>query len=140
MKSSKNSIGICLKSLLVLVAVNVGSGARASDNAATLAIHPAEPVQEALFRNWLFSRCIAKADSASALSADAHRSAALYAGKSLLPAAAYSAGDALIDRFLDRPFTGPVAGSYHTVACIDLYHSGEAGRLFARFAAQLDQP
>jgi hypothetical protein len=138
MKSSKISIGICLKSLVVLLAIHFAPAAGASDNAATLAIHPAQPVQEALFRDWLLSRCIARSDNVGALPADAHRAAAFYAAKSRLPAGAFTAGDALIDRFLDRPFRGPVEGSYHTVACIDLYQSGEARRLFDRFAAQLE--
>ncbi|CAI2422359.1 Uncharacterised protein [Serratia ficaria] len=89
--------------------------------------------QEALYQNWLISRCLGKFTDSENTRQDALRSASAYLEFSTLPLIAFEKGEKLIERYLKEKSTGSVPGSYHTLACLRLSHSKEANDIFTAY-------
>ncbi len=76
-----------------------------------------------IFKNWVLSRCIAKAYSADATKRDAEISASAYLEYGFSSIEMYEKGEMLVDEYLARNYSGSIDGKYNTMKCIDLFHS-----------------
>ena len=82
--------------------------------------------QEALYKNWLTSRCIGKS----------FRSASAYLELSKLPMDAFEQGEKLAEQYANKNSQGSVQGTYHTLDCLSLQSASEANVIFSRYSNQ----
>ncbi|MGM7649979.1 hypothetical protein C3458_01260 [Serratia marcescens] len=92
--------------------------------------------QEALYKNWLVSRCIGKSTDSVKTKQDAFRSAAAYLELSELPLDAFEQGEKLAEQYVNKNNQGSVKGSYHILACLSLQSASEANVIFSRYSSQ----
>ncbi|MEW7000800.1 type VI secretion system amidase immunity protein Tai4 [Serratia ureilytica] len=85
--------------------------------------------QEALYKNWLVSRCIGKSTDLVKTKQDAFRSAA-YLELSKLPMDAFEQGEKLAEQYANKNSQGSVQGTYHTLDCLSLQSASEANVIF----------
>ncbi|CUY59562.1 T6SS amidase immunity protein Tai4 family protein [Serratia marcescens] len=91
--------------------------------------------QEALYKNWLVSRCIGKSTDLVKTKQDAFRSAA-YLELSKLPMDAFEQGEKLAEQYANKNSQGSVQGTYHTLDCLSLQSASEANVIFSRYSNQ----
>jgi len=89
--------------------------------------------QEAIYSNWLVSRCLGKATDSEKTREDAFRSASAYLEFSKLPLDAFNKGEELVSQSLQKHAQGSVKGSYHTLECLSLPQSAEAKVIFKKY-------
>ncbi|HEJ1089261.1 TPA: hypothetical protein SLP28_002239 [Serratia marcescens] len=92
--------------------------------------------QEALYKNWLVSRCIGKSTDSVKTKQDAFRSAAAYLELSKLPMDAFEQGEKLAEQYANKNSQGSVQGTYHTLDCLSLQSASEANVIFSRYSNQ----
>lgn len=88
--------------------------------------------QKQLLKNWALSRCLGEISDNEAVAADANRSAAGYFEFSSVPVEGFEKLSALVGKYAGARYRGSVEGSFHTMQCIDLFHSAELERLVTR--------
>ena len=81
--------------------------------------------QKTLLKNWAFSRCLAEVHSDELTKIDAQATASAYFEFGVLPVEAYDEVSALIDVFANLKYGGETKSEFHTMKCIDLFHSKE---------------
>ena len=86
--------------------------------------------QEVIYKNWALSYCLSKIAPDAASKQDALNTASAYFEKSNLPVESFSAAEPLIQKYLDKNYTGSIPGTFNTKKCIDLYESDELVELF----------
>ncbi len=85
--------------------------------------------QQVIFKNWILSRCLAKAYVSEEARNDAQISASAYLEFGKAPIEMYEKADALVEQYLAKKYEGSVKGEFKTMKCIDLFHSKEVERL-----------
>ena len=86
--------------------------------------------QAQIYKNWVLSYCLSKIALDAASKQDALNSASAYLEKSSLPVESFTAAQPLIQKYLDKNYTGSIAGSFNTKKCIDLYQSEELSQFY----------
>jgi hypothetical protein len=90
--------------------------------------------QTVLLKNWVLSRCLAKATPSKPAKDDAQLTASAYLEFGNLPIEAYDEGESLVDQYLKRHYSGVINGNYNTMKCIDLFHGKELDALARKYA------
>lgn len=92
--------------------------------------------QNMLFKNWILSRCLAKAYPSEESKNDAQISASAYLEFGKAPIEAYEQAEALVEKQLSKKYEGSVKSEFNTMKCIDLYHGKEAEKLARKYAGK----
>ncbi len=79
--------------------------------------------EQILLKNWALSRCIGQAFANEQTRQDAYNSASGYLEYGHAPIEAYDDIGKLITIFLAKKYGGSIPGTFHTMECIDLFHS-----------------
>ena len=79
--------------------------------------------EQTLLKNWALSRCIGQAFGNQQTRQDAYNSASGYLEYGQAPIEAYDDIGKLITIFLAKKYAGSIPGTFHTMECIDLFHS-----------------
>ena len=79
--------------------------------------------EQVLLKNWALSRCIGTAFANAEIKQDAFNSASGYLEYGHVPIEAYEEVSKLISVFLARKYSGSIPGTFHTMECLDLFHS-----------------
>ena len=79
--------------------------------------------EQILLKNWALSRCIGQAFGNQQTQQDAYNSASGYLEYGHAPIEAYDDIGKLITAFLAKKYAGSIPGTFHTMECIDLFHS-----------------
>lgn len=90
--------------------------------------------QNVLFKNWVLSRCLAKAYSSDESKKDAEVTASAYLEFGKAGIEAYEKADVLVGKYLATTYDGSVHSSYNTMKCIDLFHSRDLDSLAKKYA------
>jgi Type VI secretion system (T6SS), amidase immunity protein len=96
--------------------------------------------QTLLLKNWVLSRCLAKAYPSKQAKTDAQLSASGYLEFGNVPIEAYDEGELLVDQYLKRTYSGVIKNSYNTMKCIDLFHSKALEALTQKYTANIKPP
>ncbi|MGK0664684.1 T6SS amidase immunity protein Tai4 family protein [uncultured Serratia sp.] len=88
--------------------------------------------QEALYKNWLVSRCLGKFTDSENTRKDAFRSASAYLEFSKLPLSAFEEGEKLVESYLTQERQAATTDSYHTLECLALSQSKDAHKTFIK--------
>ena len=87
-----------------------------------------------LLRNWVLSRCLAKAYPSPVAKEDAEATASAYLEFGNAPIEAYEEGERLVGQYLLRHYKGVGKGQFNTMKCIDLFHGKEVTELVRKYA------
>lgn len=89
--------------------------------------------QKVMLKNWVLSRCLAKAYPSEQAKDDAQLTASAYLEFGNAPIEAYEQGELLVDQYLKRSYSGSIKGPYNTMKCIDLFHGKELENLARKY-------
>ncbi|CAG0943522.1 hypothetical protein BROC_02323 [Candidatus Brocadiaceae bacterium] len=119
-----------MKKTLAMVIILLSSIKPASSDESELQSY----TQKQLLKNWILSRCLAKAYPSEQAKQDAEISASAYLEYGKASIEAYEKGDKLVDKFLSRKYSGSIKSTYNTMKCIDLFLSKEVEKLVHKYS------
>lgn len=91
-------------------------------------------MQETTYKTWVLSYCLSKIAPDAASKQDALNTANAYFEQSNLPIEAFNAAEPLIQKYLDKNYTGSIPGTFNTKKCLDLYQSDDLSQLYKSLA------
>lgn len=91
---------------------------------------PQSTMQETTYKTWVLSYCLSKIAPDAASKQDTLNTASAYFEQSNLPIEAFNAAEPLIQKYLDKNYTGSIPGTFNTKKCLDLYQSDELSLLY----------
>lgn len=92
--------------------------------------------QKQLLKNWALSACLATVATDPASRADANATASAYLEFGRQPLEAYQELRQLVERYLQRKYSGSIDSKFNTMKCIDLFNSKELDILADKLLAK----
>lgn len=90
--------------------------------------------QKLLLKNWALSRCLGQVYPNSQSAKDANATASAYLEFGRQPIQVYEALNVIVDKYVNRKYSGSVRNEFNTMKCIDLFHSKELDTFSSKYS------
>ncbi|HEY0491406.1 MAG TPA: T6SS amidase immunity protein Tai4 family protein [Telluria sp.] len=91
--------------------------------------------QKVLLKNWALSRCLGQVYSNGQAAEDANATASAYLEFGRQPIEVYEALNVIVDKYVNKKYSGSVHTEFNTMKCIDLFHSKELDTFSRKYSA-----